>query len=306
VTTARSAIERLARRLALLGVLCAVAFGAAAQDLVPVPPLQGRVTDLTGTLTAAQSAALEQTLRAFEDRKGTQIAVLIVPTTRPEAVEPFALRVVEQWKLGRRKVDDGALLLVAKDDRTMRLEVGYGIEGALNDATARRIIAEVITPRFRQGDYYGGITSGVDQMVRVLDGEALPAPTRRGTPSDDGGFGQTWPVLFIVALVLGGLLRRAIGRLPGALVVGGVLGVVAWLAIGTLAIAAGAGLIGFVVTLLGIGMGGHGGMYGHGGHRRGGFGGDGGFRGGGGGFGGGGATGRWWRWTSHASPDIWR
>jgi uncharacterized protein len=300
VTTARSTIERLARRLALLCVLCAVAFGAAAQDLLQVPPLQGRVTDLTGTLSAAQSTALEQTLRAFEDRKGTQIAVLVVPTTRPEAVEQYALRVVEQWKLGRRKIDDGALLLVAKDDRTVRLEVGYGIEGALNDATARRIIADVITPRFRQGDYYGGIASGVDQMVRVLDGEALPAPASRGTPPDDGGFGQAWPVLFIVALVLGGLLRRAIGRLPGALVVGGVLGVVAWLAIGTLAIAAGAGLIGFVVTLLGIGMGGHGGMYGHGGHRRGGYGGDGGFRGGGGGFrgggggfGGGGATGRW-------------
>jgi uncharacterized protein len=285
-------MERPARRLALLWLLCTVAFGAAAQDLVPVPPLQGRVTDLTGTLTAPQSAALEQSLRAFEDRKGTQIALLIVPTTRPEAVEQFALRVVEQWKIGRRKVDDGALLLVAKDDRTVRLEVGYGIEGALNDLTARRIIAEVVTPRFRQGDYYGGIAAGVDQMVRVLDGEALPAPARRGTPSDDGGFGQTWPVLFIVALVLGGIVRRAIGRLPGALAVGGVLGVVAWFAIGTLAVAASAGLIGFIVTLLGIGMGGHGGMYGHGGHRGGGFGG-GGFRGGGGGFGGGGATGRW-------------
>lgn len=293
MTTIRNSIGRPVRLFAVFWFLCAVVLGAAAQDLVPVPPLQGRVTDLTSTLTAQQSTSLEQLLRAFEDRKGTQIAVLIVPTTQPEAVEQFALRVVEQWKLGRRKVDDGALLLVAKNDRAVRLEVGYGIEGALNDATARRIIAEVITPRFRQDDFYGGIAAGVDQMVRVLDGEALPAPTGRGVPAGDNGLGQTWPVLFIVALVLGGLLRQALGRLPGALAVGGVLGVVAWFAIGTLAVTAAAGLTGFLVTLLGIGMGGHGGMHGHGGHRGGGFGGGGGFSGGGGGFGGGGASGRW-------------
>ncbi len=293
MTTARVPVGRLLRRLAVLCFLCLAAFGAAAQDLAPVPPLQGRVTDLTGTLTAPQSAALEQSLRAFEERKGTQIAVLMVPTTRPEAIEPFALRVVEQWKLGRRKVDDGALLLVAKDDRAVRIEVGYGIEGALNDATAARIIAEVITPSFRQGDFYGGLTAGLDQIVRVLDGEALPPPARRGAAAADNGFGQSWPVLFIVALVLGGVLRQALGRMPGAFVVGGVLGVVAWFALGTLAVAATAGLTGFFVTLLGIGMGGHGGMHGHGGHRGGGFGGGGRFGGGGGGFGGGGASGRW-------------
>lgn len=293
MTTARVPVGRLLRRLAVLWFLCAAALGAAAQDLVPVPPLQGRVTDLTGTLTAQQSAALDQSLRAFEDRKGTQIAVLIVPTTRPEAIEPFALRVVEQWKLGRRKVDDGALLLVAKDDRAVRIEVGYGIEGALNDATAARIIAEVITPRLRQGNFHGGLTAGLDQIVRVLDGEALPPPTRRGPAAADNGLGQSWPVLFIVALVLGGVLRQALGRVPGAFVVGGVLGAVAWFALGTLAVAATAGLTGFFVTLLGIGMGGHGGMHGHGGHRGGGFGGRGGFGGGGGGFGGGGASGRW-------------
>jgi uncharacterized protein len=272
--------------------------GAVAQDLVAVPPLQGRVTDRTATLTAEQAAALEQTLRTFEDRKGTQIAVLIVPTTKPEAIEQYALRVVEQWKLGRRKVDDGALLLVAKDDRAVRFEVGYGIEGALNDASARRIIAETITPRFRQGDFYGGIAAGIEQTLRVLDGEALPVPARRGTTPGDNGLGQSWPLLFLIALVLGGFVRQALGRLPGALAVGGVLGAVAWFAIGTLAVAAAAGATGFFVTLLGIGMGGHGGMHGHGGHRGGGFGGGfggggGGFRGGGGGFGGGGASGRW-------------
>jgi len=286
-------IGRFVRRFALLWVLCAVAFGAAAQDLVAVPALQGRVTDLTGTLSAPQNAALEQSLRAFEDRKGTQIAVLIVPTTRPEAIEQYALRVAEQWKLGRRKVDDGAVLLVAKDDRAVRIEVGYGIEGALNDATAARIINEIITPRFRQGDFPGGLAAGIDAMVRVLDGEALPAPARRSADRSDDGLGQIWPLLFIVALVLGGVLRQMLGRVPGALAVGGVLGVVAWFALGTLAVAAAAGLTGFLVTLLGIGMGGHGGMHGYGGGRGGGGFGGGGFRGGGGGFGGGGASGRW-------------
>lgn len=296
MTNAVAPVGRYVRRLAALLFMCAAGFGAAAQDLLPVPPLKARVTDLTATLTPQQNAALEQSLRAFEERKGTQIAVLIVPTTRPEAIEPFALRVVEQWKLGRRKVDDGALLLVAKEDRAVRLEVGYGIEGALNDATTARIITEAITPRFKQGDYYGGISAAVESMVRVLDGEPLPAATGLGTPQGDNAIGQIWPLLFIGALVLGGVLRRAIGRIPGALAAGGVLGVVAWFALGTLAVAAAAGLTGFFVTLLGIGMGGHGGMHGHGGRRGGGFGGGGGgggFGGGGGGFGGGGASGRW-------------
>ncbi len=293
----RGIAPRLLRALALVGLLCAFALGAVAQELLPVPALKTRVTDLSGTLTPEQTASLEASLRAFEERKGTQLAVLMVPSTRPEAIEPVALRVAEQWKLGRRKVDDGALLLVAKDDRAVRLEVGYGIEGALNDLTARRIIAEEMTPRFRQGDFYGGITAGVDRVMRVLDGEALPTPTRQARGDD--GIGQTWPVLFIVALVLGGVLRQVLGRLPGALAVGGVLGVVAWFAIGTLAVTAAAALTGFLVTLLGIGMGGHGGMHGRGGHRgrggwpAGGSRGGGGFRGGGGGFGGGGATGRW-------------
>jgi uncharacterized protein len=281
-------VERLLRWIAFAWLVGWAAALGAAEGLVAVPPLQGRVTDLTGTLEPAQMAALEQTLRDFEARKGTQIAVLILPTTKPEAIEAFALRVVEQWKLGRRKIDDGALLLVAKEDRAVRIEVGYGIEGALTDAMTARIISEVITPRFRQGDFHGGVAAGLNRIMRVLDGEALPAPAPRGPGSVDGPIGQAWPVLFVVALVLGGVLRKLLGRWPGALVVGGVLGVVAWLAMGTLAIATIAGLTGFFVTLLGIGTGGHGGLHGHGG----GF--DaGGFRGGGGGFGGGGASGRW-------------
>lgn len=286
---------RLARILAwlLLGLFLAV---ASAQELVAVPPLQARVTDLTGTLAADRIAALDAQLRAFEARKGVQIAVLMVRSTQPEPVEQYALRVVEQWKLGRRKVDDGALLLVAKDDRAVRIEAGYGIEGALSDLVARRIIDEVITPRFRRGDFDGGIAAGAEQIMRVVDGEPLPAagPRRQERTND---IGQAWPFLFVVALMLGGLLRNALGRVPGAVVTAGVLGAAAWLVVGTLAVAALAGLAGFFVTLLGIGMGGHGGMHGRhpgGGWPGGGFGGGGGgFRGGGGGFGGGGASGRW-------------
>src|SRR3989337_1155591 len=126
---------------------------------VAVPPLTPRGTDLTGTLTREQQAGLERMLQEFEARKGSQLAVLMVPSTAPEAIEQYALRVAEQWKIGRTKVDDGAMM-VAKDDRALRIEVGYGLEGALNDATANRIIRELIVPRFREGDFYGGINRG--------------------------------------------------------------------------------------------------------------------------------------------------
>jgi uncharacterized protein len=146
---------------------------------VAVPPLTARVVDLTGTLSSDQVAALEQKLKAFEDRKGSQIAVLIVPTTQPETIEQYSLRVVEQWKLGRKKVDDGALLLIAKNDRKLRIEVGYGLEGALNDATSKRIIDEIITPKFKSGDFAGGISDGADRILKVIDGEPLPRPRRK-------------------------------------------------------------------------------------------------------------------------------
>ena len=279
-----------AKAFAFAFTLC-WSFIAGAQ--IAVPPLTGRFTDLTTTFTAEQKAALEQKLQAFEARKGSQLAVLIVPTTAPEAIEQYALRVAEQWKLGRKKVDDGAVLVVAKNDRALRIEVGYGLEGALNDATSKRIISDVITPRFKQGDFYGGITAGVDQIIRVVDGEPLPVPS--GQPS--GGIGdvqQYVPVIFILALIVGGLLRSVLGRFPGALVTGGAVGVVAWLFAGALSVALGAGVLALFFTLLSGGMGGRG----FGGHRggfgTGGFGrGGGGFGGGGGGFGGGGASGRW-------------
>lgn len=259
---------------------------------IAVPPLTGRVIDQTATLNAEQKAALEQTLQAFEAKKGSQLAVLIVPTTTPETIEQYALRVAEQWKLGRKKVDDGAILVVAKTDRTLRIEVGYGLEGALNDATSKRIISEIITPPLKQGDFYGGITAGIDQLIRVIDGEPLPAPQGKTI----GGMADTQqyvPLIFIVALVLGGLLRSALGRFPGALVTGGAVGVVAWLFAGAVSIALGAGVLALLFTLLNGGMGGRGMGRHHGGFGTGGFGRmSGGFGGMGGGFGGGGASGR--------------
>lgn len=259
---------------------------------VPVPTLNARVTDQVGVLSAEQRGELETTLQAFEQRKGAQIAVLIVPTTAPESIEQFALRVVEQWKLGRTKVDDGALLLIAMTDRALRIEVGYGLEGALNDATCKRIISEIITPRFAQGDVHGGINAGVQQMIRVIDGEPLPAP--RAAPKSPGSaLEHHFPVLFLITLFAGGMLRMVFGRSMGAAATGALVGGLAWMFIGALSVALLAGVAALLFTLLGGGVGlpGSRGDYG-GGLGGGGFGG-GGFGGGGGGFGGGGASGKW-------------
>jgi uncharacterized protein len=257
-----------------------------------VPALTGRVVDQTGTLSPAQQATLEQTLAAFEARKGTQIAVLIVRTTAPEEIEAFSIRVADQWKLGRKKVDDGAILIVAKDDRTTRIEVGYGLEGVLTDLASHRIIDEVILPRFKSQDFYGGISAGVDQIIRVVDGEPLPEPSRRPA-GGTGDLGRFIPVVFIVALAAGGVLRSVLGRFPGALATGAGVAAVAWFVVGAWSVALLAGAIALVVTLLGggLGRGGFGGFYG--GMGGGSGGGGGGFSGGGGGFGGGGASGKW-------------
>src|SRR5712691_3545286 len=162
-----------AARASLLALLLCWACAAAAD--VAVPPLVGRLVDQTGTLSSGDVASLQQTLKDFEARKGSQIAVLIVPTTAPETIEQYSLRVAETWKIGRKKIDDGALVVVARDDRKLRIEVGYGLEGALTDVTSKRIIDEIITPRFRNGDFAGGISAGVDRIIRVIDGERLPA-----------------------------------------------------------------------------------------------------------------------------------
>jgi uncharacterized protein len=282
--------------------LCLLLLGAAAHALVDVPKPGARVTDLTSTLDAGQKQTLEQTLAAFEARKGAQIAVLIVPTTQPEAIEQYSIRVVEEWKLGRAKPDDGVLLLVAKDDRTLRIEVGYGLEGVLSDAMANRIIQEVIVPQFRAGDYYGGIAAGVDRILRVVDGEALPAPPATGS-SPGRSFEPVLPIVLMVALIGGGILRRMFGRVGGAVTTSALVGAIVWFIVSVLGIAVVAAVIAFFITLLGGGGGGgwassnrgRRGGWTSGGGLGGGFGGGGGSwgGGGGGGFGGGGASGRW-------------
>jgi len=272
----------------LLFAACALLVACCALADVAVPPLAHRVTDLTATLTADQTAALEQTLAAFEAKKGAQIAVLIVPTTQPEEIEQYSIRVVDQWKLGRKGVDDGVLLLVAKDDHRVRIEVGYGLEGALPDAIANRIIEEDIVPRFKQGDFYGGIAAGIDRIMRVIDGEPLPPP--RAQPLPQVNFQSLLLIGFILVFVVGGMLRALFGRFFGAGIIGAIAAVIAWFFAGALLVALVAGVIAFIFTLIGGGRGWGG--YPGGWSSGGGFGG-GGFSGGGGGFGGGGASGRW-------------
>lgn len=299
----RTSRWRLTSALAWAGVLVACSFASdvSAQDAPrPVPELKARVTDEVGVLDVAARTALESRLADFETRKGAQIAVLIVPTTAPEAIEPYAIRVVDAWKLGRRGVDDGALLLVATQDRTVRIEVGRGLEGALTDLTANRIIDELIVPRFRAGDFAGGIETGVDRMLRVVDGEPLPVPDRGGSEGEGRSTGDLFGLVLILVFVVSAVLRAIFGRLVGSLVTGGLAGGVAWLVSGALLAAVGAAALAFMLALvLGVlpasALASHG-RFGRGGAWGGGFGGGfggGGFGGGGGGFGGGGASGRW-------------
>lgn len=276
-------------------VLLALLLSGAAQADVPLPPLTKRVTDLTATLDAQQTQAMESRLAAFEATKGAQIAVLVVPTTQPESIEQFGIRVVDAWRLGRKNVDDGALLLVAKDDRALRIEVGYGLEGVLNDATAHRIIDEIIVPRFKRGEFYAGIDAGTEAMIKIIEGEQLPPP-RRATASGKYDIESLLFIAFGLVVVVGGMLRALLGRFPAAVLMGGALGGLAWMMVAPLLVALLIGFIAFLFVLFGgsgRGPGGFGGGYGGGGFGHGGFGGGGGFSGGGGGFGGGGASGRW-------------
>ncbi len=278
-------------RVLLCALLCC---GGLASAQVAVPPLAARVTDLTGTLDAAQKQQLESRLAQFEAKKGAQIAVLLLPTTEPEVIEQYGIRVADTWKLGRTGIDDGALLLIAKDDRALRIEVGYGLEGVLPDAIAKRIIAETITPLFKRGDYYGGIAAGIEQMIAVIEGEPLPPVRDRSAAT--GNYQNYESLLFVgfmLVMVVGGVLRAVFGRLPAAAVIGLATAILAWFIVAPMLIAGLVGGIAFLFTLLGGGrspLGG--GRVGGGGFGGGGFGG-GGFGGGGGGFGGGGASGRW-------------
>jgi uncharacterized protein len=290
------------RGLLLLALLLAFVLPTAAD--VAVPQLTGRVVDQTGTLSSSDIAALSQKLRDFETRKGSQVAVLIVPTTQPETIEQFSIRVAEAWKIGRKKIDDGAILVVAKNDRHLRIEVGYGLEGALTDVTSRRIIDEIITPKFRTGDFSGGISDGVDRMIRVIDGEPLPVPS----PTVNFGNLDDLAPLFIVTLFaslgVGGFFRAMLGRLVGSLATGGVIAVLSWFILGSFSIALALGALGFVIGFIAdlfAAMGPSTGSSRRGSWSSGSSGGGwssgsssgGGFSGGGGSFGGGGASGSW-------------
>ena len=280
----------------LLGMsLAAAAQAPSAAGLQPIPKLSARVTDLTGTLTAEQQTTLEQKLAAFQSAKGSQLAVLIVPTTQPEDIFQYSVRVVEQWKLGRTKVDDGALLIVAKNDRRVWIQVGYGLEGVLTDAICSRIVAETVTPAFRQGNFYGGIDGAVDQMIKLIDGEPLPPPQAPGSAPVT----RLMPELLFAVLIGSVVLRGIFGRTLGSAFTGVGAGLLVWLAAHALLLAGLAAVGAFVLALLlGVARGSgwssmpRSGGFGGGGFGGGGFGG-GGFSGGGGGFGGGGAGGSW-------------
>src|SRR5438552_6006244 len=288
--------------LVAAGVLLAGLASARAE--VAVPPLKAHVTDLTGTLSASQIQSLDSRLRDFERSKGSQIAVLVLPSTQPETIEQYSIRLADAWKIGRARVDDGVILVVAKNDRKLRVEVGRGLEGAIPDAIAKRVVSDVITPHFRSGDFYGGIAAGTDALMKLIEGEGLPAPQSgviiRGVHRAIDF--QTIFLLFVALVVTDAIFRRLFGRVIGAGISGGIVGAIVWLAAGVLAFAVIGGLLGFVVALVnGLGSrrgswasGGWpgGGWSGGGGFGGGGFNG-GGFSGGGGGFSGGGGSGSW-------------
>lgn len=281
-------------RALIAALFFALAAPVASAD-VQVPPLAARVMDFTGTLTSEHRGALENKLAQLERAKGSQIALLIVPTTQPETIEQYGIRVADAWKLGRKGVDDGAILIVAKEDRVMRIEVGRGLEGALNDAICKRIISETITPFFKDGQFYAGLDAGLSQMIAVVNGEPLPELTQMPRPHRewDGMLGFVFFGMFFAAP----LLRMLLGRTLGATAMGVLAAVIAYVISSLLVAAIVAGISGFLFGLIG-GIGPRrwsSGGIGWGGGFPGGFGtgGGGGFTGGGGGFGGGGASGRW-------------
>jgi uncharacterized protein len=271
---------------------------------VPVLPLTARVMDQTGTLTAAQRQVLDDKLAAFERERGSQVVVLMVPTTQPEDITDFTQRLGDAWKIGRRDVGDGVLLVVAKDDRRMRIATAKAVEGALPDLLARRIIDQAIAPQFRQGDYAAGLNAGADMILAALRGENLPLPEQQGQFSDEEGIWVDLLVFLGIAVpLIGAVLRRMLGSRLGSVVAGGAVGFIAWNITGLLWVGMAAGLFAVLMSLFiaqlpaipATGRGSrHGGWGGGHGGWGGGSGGGGGFRSGGGGnFGGGGASGGW-------------
>jgi uncharacterized protein len=278
---------------------------ATAQTLQPVPALQARVTDLTDTLSAMQREALEGKLAAFEAQSGPQIVLLLVASTQPEDIAAYAYRVADQWKLGRREVGDGVLLLVAVQDHKVRIEVAKALEGAIPDLAARQIMDRAVKPAFKAGDYAGGLNQAVDQLIGRIQGEGLPEPGPRSAPATQApGWNQLAMFFFVGVPILGAVLTGVLGRKLGALATGSAAGALAWWISTSLLLSAGAGVLALMlVGVLGIGAsgrrgGGGGGLPiiwgsgGGGGGRD--SGGNGGFSSGGGGdFGGGGASGDW-------------
>jgi uncharacterized protein len=284
---------------------------AHAQDLMPVPPLEGRVVDRTNTLDSLQRQAMEQHLANVEREIGTQIVVLMVNSTAPEDIAAYAHRVADQWKIGRRDVGDGLLIVVARSDRRVRIEVAKALEGAVPDLAARQIITETISPAFKRDDYAGGLNAAIDRLAARIKPEGLPAPdAQRGASGDTRGFDwEDWAVFFFIAVpIAGAVLTGFLGRKLGSLVTGGGAGALAWWFSTSLLIAGLAGIVALIlVGVLGVGSRGRGGgfggrggppvIWGGGGWGGGGGGfggGSGGFSSGGGGdFGGGGASGDW-------------
>lgn len=298
---------RLALGVAAFFLAAFAAFAATPSDPIPVPKLTGRVVDLTGTLTAPERDAIEAKLRGFETAKGSQIAILLVPSIGSETIEEFAGRVTDEWQLGRKGVDDGVLFTVAKQERKMRIQTGRGVQGTLTDALSKRIIADIVAPRFRSGDFAGGIEAGADAIMKAIEGESLPLPSPTAERKVDSV--SSYSNFFILGLffvpIVGMFLRGILGRFGGASLTSGITGVAAWFILGSLAVGFIAALVAFLFTLFsgsgigrGVTRGGWGGGYVPGGFGGGGAGGGfggggGGFSGGGGGFDGGGASGGW-------------
>jgi uncharacterized protein len=298
----------------VLALLLCSAGGAMAE--VAVPPLTGRIVDLTGTLSPDEIMRQSQRLKDLQTRKGSQVAVLILPTTQPETIEQYSIRVAQAWKIGRRKIDDGVLLVVAKNDHKLRIEVGYGLEGPLTDVTARRIIDEVIVPRFKTGDFEGGIAEGLTRIIGVIDGEPLPVPLPEASHEIDAGWLDFVfsPFGLLAYAAVATMLRGLLGRLLGSTATAGVIGGLTWYILGSLAVSGMVGVAAFFITMFadsilaasleagrnsrrgGRESGGGGWSTGWGGGLGGGSSSrdrDSGFSGGGGSFGGGGASGSW-------------
>lgn len=307
LSTRLSALARIAAVLAAAAALAlpsiASAWESGSDGLKPVPPLTARVTDLTGTLSPPERASLDAKLAALESSTGAQVAVLLVPTTQPEPIETYAIRVADAWKIGRKGKDDGAVLVVAKDDRKLRLEVGYGLEGAIPDAVAKRIVSEDIAPKFREGKFAEGIDAGVERIVGIVARGAPPPPERKSAQAArGGGFPLDLAALLLLVVVpaVGGVLKSIFGKLGGATVGAAIAGGITWFVIGSVLLAAGVAVVAWIVILV---VGGVGGLSGvrrgggivlpGGGWSGGGGGSSGGWSGGGGGFGGGGASGSW-------------